>query len=509
MSRTIYVLPDTNVLMQCLPLGELPWSQEFPEAETVVVVLVMPVMREIDRQKGGQGRLAKRARIVSGLIGKLIDVEEVCLPTKFPVTLKLISADGVRPDPAIEHELDYAQADDAIVGAASSFAKAYSERMVRLLSNDTGVLLSARRVGVPFHKVPAQWLLPAESDDEQKRLKALESEVKRLRSDSPECVIEPLAEPWNFTVERYEPLSDAQVDALVVMLREKFPEATDFGPSEPATRDPNPGVSTLHSLYGREEFVPASKSAIANYRQDQYPGWISRCAEYLRKLNHKLNENQRFPHVSVDLVNDGARPAEDVRVSFSIKGGDLLIKLPVDDGAPCTGRDGADSLAERQVDKERLELPSPPTAPSGHWRKVKVFDPMGAAVGSILSAIPHQPSFPALLNTRAPPAFEQDAFYWKAGMRPERALPTTELTCQQWRHRAKPERFEFEIVSPMDMQLRRGALVVEVHASNLADPVEKTIPVEICPVPGDTWDEARALVDLLTLPPVGLRLTPR
>src|SRR3546814_13241346 len=73
------------------------------------------------------------------------------------------------------------------------------------------------------------------------------------------------------------------------------------------------------------------------------------------------------------------------------------------------------------------------------------------------SALPLTPFINSSMFT---PRRESDAFYWKTGERPEYPRPGTELTCEQWRHRAKPKSFEFEIVSPLDKADFVGALQI-------------------------------------------------
>jgi len=512
MSKRIYLIPDTNVLMQCRNLIELPWKDEFPEFESIVVVLVTPVMREVDRHKGGQGRLAKRARVINSLIGELLETPMVdlskkdCLPS-----VKMISEDKFRPDPELQPSLDYAQADDAIVGTVSAIGKAYVGERVELLSNDNGVLLSARRMGVPFHRVPPDWLLPAESDEDQKKFKALEGEVKRLRSSEPVCVIESKGLPWIFNVESFGPLSDPQIQKLLQALQQQFPEETNFGPRGSSTRSAAPGLHGIFAHFGQEEFVPATDSEILYYQQESYPQWVTNCADYLRVLHHKLEQHLPAPRILVNLLNEGARPAEDVRVVFYMRGSGLLIKLPDKEEESTTVDLGNDAQVEVGVRNSRLVLPRPPAAPKGHWKKVKTF----GAMERIASLSEMARSFEPLVSPtyRFPPPIlpmtrETDAFYWKVGTRPVHPRHSTELTCQQWRHRSTPQSFEFEVVRFGDTTSRKGAFHVEIHAANLTDPVTKVLPIEIIAKAGDTWAEAEALIELLSQPS-GLFRLPR
>lgn len=490
--------------MQCRHLSELPWKEEFPGFESITLALIAPVLREVDRQKGGQGRLAKRARKISSLIGQLLESPSVDISndSSLPI-VKLISREELRPDSELHAHLDYAQADDVIVGTVSALAKVYAGEPIRLLSNDNGVLLSARRVGVPFHRVPASWLLSAESDEDQKKIKDLEGELKRLRKNEPICLIEVEELRWRFNVDRYEPLTESQIQELLGVLKRDFPEETDFGSRERSIRNGESGLHGLYAHFGQEEFTPATDGEILEYQQERYPRWITACEELLRKLHGELEKATPAPRARVSLVNEGARPAEDVRVSFSMRGGGLLIKLPAEEDKPSTVELENGVQLEVGLRDSRIELPRPPSPPRGYWRKVKNFDAIeriaslsraGLGFGGLGS------QFMELRHPILPMQREPDAFYWVSGTRPEHPRPHAELTCQQWRHRSTPKSFEFEIVWLGGAESRKGALLVEIHASNLPDPVTKAIPIEVIPGAGDTWAEAEALIEHLKKP---------
>src|SRR3546814_6052294 len=81
MRKALYVFPDTNVFVQCQSLEELAWS-DLGTFDLIVLLLSSPVIGEIDRQKGGAGRLAKRARTANTLIRRLLDEDSVAIKTK-------------------------------------------------------------------------------------------------------------------------------------------------------------------------------------------------------------------------------------------------------------------------------------------------------------------------------------------------------------------------------------------------------------------------------------------
>jgi len=284
-----------------------------------------------------------------------------------------------------------------------------------------------------------------------------------LKSAEPMCVIRPHGEPWEFDAERFQPLTEGQIQSLMATFNERFPATTDFGSREKAERRPGLGLSGLHALYGRDELVPASDDEIALYQNEQYPDWLSRCETCFRELHHQLHNAQELPRIKVDLLNEGSRPAEGVRVVFYLRGGGLLLKLPQEDDAS-DSLDGDGNLSgEIEIGSPVIALPRPPSAPTGHWKRTSVSGLMGAMEQAARLSSMVRPLTPLINPPRFPTPREPDAFYWKTGSRPAHPRPGTELTCEQWRHRAEPESFEFEIISPLDKgNLQKPAAPIKI-----------------------------------------------
>lgn len=496
----IHLVPDTNVLLQCRQLRELPWMEEFPGTESLAIVLIAPVIRELDRQKGGQGRVAKRARQAASLIGELLDLDSVLLSRVGDVpVVRMMAKVGVQPDPELNAQLDYNIPDDVIVGTVAALVRAYPAENFELLSNDNGVLMNAKRLGLKFRRVPSGWLLPAESDEEQKRIKALEEEVKRFRKLEPDCRIDTGTEAWNFKVTSFEPLGRAEIRNLVADLRNLFPEATDFGPREMQVRRA-PDALGICSIFEEEEFEPATEDEIRKYQEVSYPKWIRDCESFLRDLHRKLEDQAAQPRLVIKLSNVGSRPAEDVRVTFSVHGGGFLLRRPKQD-EPIRFEVGR-AQCESSPNELALAFPRPPVAPKGRWRRVRLALGQGIsplqAVGSALDLDRALPSR-ALLGLNKSFSREADSFYWVQGTGPEHPRPEAELTCEQWRHRFAPKEFQFELVWRDGMKPRNGVLHVELHAANLTNPVQANVSIGVQVEPGDTKAEARALIEALSL----------
>src|SRR3546814_4486065 len=98
------------------------------------------------------------------------------------------------------------------------------------------------------------------SDEDQKRLRVLEEEIKRLKNSEPMCVIQPQGELWAFSVECFPSLTEEEIQSLMAMVKEKCQPAIDFGPQEETERH-LAGIGGIYALYGRDRKGTRLKSS--------------------------------------------------------------------------------------------------------------------------------------------------------------------------------------------------------------------------------------------------------
>src|SRR3546814_20244210 len=83
------------------------------------------------------------------------DLDSVAIKTKKKGPVVVVeSGNGLRPSDDLREMLDYSSADDRLVGIVHRYCGDNPGKEVRLLSHDTGPLLTAKRVAVPFVRVP-------------------------------------------------------------------------------------------------------------------------------------------------------------------------------------------------------------------------------------------------------------------------------------------------------------------------------------------------------------------
>jgi len=180
--QPLVVVVDTNVMLHCKPLAELPWTQL--GAGRVDVLLVDPVLAELDAWKSrGNDARAKRARSLLPLLRQLLDAPDLTIELAgHHGRLRLRMPSGTQQAPVAD------DADGAIVSAAEHAAVDGSN--VLLLTRDVGTALRARRRGVTYRLLPpedAEWNAKPEAVDADhaetaRKLKEYERQRPELRA---------------------------------------------------------------------------------------------------------------------------------------------------------------------------------------------------------------------------------------------------------------------------------------------------------------------------------------
>ena len=505
----VYLFADTNLLIQCRPLEELDWSV-WNEFDEVRLIVSSPVLREIDYRKNkGNDRFSKRARAASATFREILNDGYKFIQDSGPC-VKLSIEPQHRHSETLEGRLNYQERDDQLIGTVYEFAKSNPDTEVRLLTHDTTPLYTARSLELVADVIPDEWLLPPENTENEKELADLKAENARLKKAEPYFAIQCL-DGTGAEIERYEasftwfePLTDAETNALMQHLKERFPLETDFGPRESAERDVT--LLGIHIRAIGEHFTPATDEEITKYRDEAYPQWLERCEEVLSNYHRTLQRQEPMPGFVFLAENRGTRPAADALITIEAQG-NFQIKPPAWDE---DDEDDSGDKGEHLQKKRTTLLQNPPSAPRGRWLTAigghapNRFSSGKALHRSLAGITGEQFNYRNLLGVNRPllhtPYLQQprdpNAFYYKPN-RPPMPQDTFCLECDQWRHENGGEGFEGEIHFPADVDAVKGALVCRIQAGNLSKSVLKRIPVRITTAHVSTFDRAHALVETL------------
>ena len=287
-------------------------------------------------------------------------------------------------------------------------------------------------------------------------------------------------------------------------LKVHFPLETDFGSREPAERVPKqrPGLTVLTGIT-KEVFTPATDEEIEKYREEAYPEWLDRCEQILRNHHRALQEQAPMLQFSFLAANVGTRPATDALITIEAHG-HFQIQPP-----------SSDDVGEEQDGEEdeldhlnAAELPRPPIAPRGQWKRtiagypgdaIRAMDALGRSLygfPNVATATAHMDdSWLRSLNVR-PASHDPNGFYYKPDQ-PSSPRSSFSLSCDQWRHDDGEELFDGEIHLPVDQDRAEGALMFRIQAGNLSKSASKLIPVRIEIAHVSAFESAVAMVETL------------
>ena len=473
MTQNLYLFPDTNLFIQCKDLQELDWS-EWEDFEEVHLIVCRPVQREIDDQrKRGNGRVASRARKTYSSLFRAIATraKDYELIQESGPCVKLFLEFPSHPDPSLSHVLNYDKPDDEIVGCLHRYKRDHPEADARLLTDDTGPMMTAGGLELEVAVINQVWLLPPENNDTERENTRLKNELIRLKKQEPQFKIRCIdndgkgIDRLELVHKTYEPLSEDETSKYIEILKDRFPIETEFNQQVPKS------ASLLVAFPGqRSHFEPASEEAISNYKSNEYPKWIMECRKILSSIHEALQSREGQPTFRFEVSNEGTCPGNDALVVIKARGHFKICP-------PLYEYEDDDSEDDGQNEPS---IPSPPTPPRGQWRAShtsfsRLFDNLNsrnAYRGLDLPSL-SVPSISSQIPRRDP-----NGFYYKPTRITEPA-DSFSLECEQWRHGTGNEPFDGDIYLEKGVTESSGALECEIHAENLSKPTLKKIPVKI------------------------------
>ena len=478
MKTTAYVFPDTNILLHCRHLSQIPWQDapQLANCDQIVVLICHPVVMEIDKLKYRTGdRIGKRARKLYGLLRPLIEQENedhVVSESTPMVSLHVVADLQAKPD-----FLDYDIVDNRILGCVRQHIDAHDKDHIFFLTNDIAAVASAQQAAVPYLLAPDTWRLLPEATNSQRQIAQLTEELARLQRAEPafqarllnECEQELHAIEYDCALPG--PLTHDQVENLLEELKRGIPR----GPgSLPRRRIPraNPGTrpSTAAALVNSaldHGFLDSMARAVSR-EPKAYEAWIRNCEGVLRNLHLAMQAQKPEGIFAFAAQNLGTRPASDALVTIKSLG-PLRVSVPADE----------DNEVDAWELQSEVSLPSPPQ------RRFELPIAGGPLLSSSVSNSSGQRA------NRTP-----DAFYYRTR---HRILPADSivLECEQWRHGTLEELFSFALhVAAVEPEVS-GAVSLTIEAGNLSDAVHFTVPVRIRVTTIPIADHATKLVGQL------------
>lgn len=470
--RTFFV--DTNFFLHCQDIEQIAWS-DLAGTDNVLILISGTTRKELDRLKqAGNTRRANRARKATSLIRSLIDLPDRKMVLRESEPHIEI---GLAPVPIAEDArhaiLDPSQDDHAFVGEVLAYSVLRPGEDVCLISHDSNPVILGRECGLKCVLIPDSWMLKPETDDQDKKIAALQEEVKRLRKSYPEITVNAedkdrnLISKVQFEIQTFGPLTDENIDQLLEGVRRRHPMATTFH------NDSDLNYKLPAVILGLDRYEPPTQAEIEHYSTHEYPEWIEAVRKFLTQLPATLELPSRYTKLVFNIENHGSRPAHNVVVELEARRGILL-------SPPRTKGDQTKDEESQGI----IRLPQPPSPPRG--KRVGLSEMVRQ-----ITAISHGPTLP-VLNLHGQKD-DRHAFYYRGG-RPIGCVTTISYICEEFRHRIGPTQIHVDLLIPPNCDIDAGALDCRVTATNLPEPIEVTLPVRVTYTRNNAIEEALKII---------------
>ena len=433
--QTLRLFADANLFLHYKPLHEIDWSI-LGDFDQIDIVVCRTVQREIDSLKDGrEGRRSERARRTAS---KFLAIAQHGPQEQRPASPRVMLSlyDASRPKQDLADSLDYDHRDDQIIGYLAQFRADNPGVDARLLTRDSGPILTVDNLKIPFVIPDDDWRLPPETDDRERKINELNQQLRDLQDQNPRFSISCDQPGYNrlghveIVYQAFQPLDPENQNELLRRL----------------------GVACPPTVMRRGGVSP---DAVRGYEQRDHPAWISKCRELLPEI-HAIVQEQHFPEIAFTIHNEGSRPATNARVDIQAAGNFGLT-------SPALRLE----IARVFPSKTR---PLPPAQPQ----------PTFYDIASRLKNLANPHFLPTSAYPLAPSPHHKEGFYYNspADIVPELSIS---LTCDLWRHASEPEQFSVRLVPCTTDSKITGELTCTVHADNLTKPATFKLVVTLSP----------------------------
>lgn len=290
---------DTNVILECKLLDELPWDEI--DADGPILLLVTPTtLKEIDAKKR-DGRLGPIARAFNRLIAPAALGGDPVIVQEAEPRVAIDASSSTRIPWDDLDDLDPDLADDRIT-AEALYAKGLPDVPVYFVGQDIQPLAAATRAGLNAKRVDENWLRPKEPSPQDKEIQRLKARVRTFEQTEPSFEIDVEITPINGAeLIQLSKLSDEEKEALrrrIIALNSKQRQARN-------PYDLNVGLSGPDHGYG-----------------DRYDEWRSkRLPAFLDNYETEVSAFLNQARFRLAIENTGSVQAENLLIDVSINHG--------------------------------------------------------------------------------------------------------------------------------------------------------------------------------------------
>lgn len=206
------IFVDSNVILECLPLKDLPWSDIDPSGP-ILILLTPTLLREVDSKKR-DGRLSLRAREFNRLIAPIAEHGQPINIVAGTPSVDIVIARCCRIDWDSYDDLDPSQGDARIIAEVLNVQGVPKEQR-RLISQDNYPLFMAQSHGIITHHVSDNWLPQPEQSPQEKEIAKLKRQLKEFEKTEPQLEIKLDMQSMPVEVLQVQKLTENEMSLMV------------------------------------------------------------------------------------------------------------------------------------------------------------------------------------------------------------------------------------------------------------------------------------------------------
>jgi hypothetical protein len=290
---------DTCIFLHFKPFTQIKWREE-AKADRVTLAVCLQVIDDLDKFTH-DSRLGDRAR------RSLKEIEENENKEFQPGVSLVITAGLNRHD--FPPEMDPDHTDNHVIRSAQIYFGQQPQATVMIVTEDTGMVLRARKAGVSVFRLPDSERLPNVDDELIRRLRKAEAELAEERSKRPDLeltvtaagnVLDDQDKIEFFVPKNFQPVD---VDGMMQKVRAEFPKIVSTSHSNP-----------FDAAYRVGLFCTPGQMEEFNTSLDRFYERYERC---LKDRNKWLQRRGTFFSFDLFLTNKGRALATSVQLEIT------------------------------------------------------------------------------------------------------------------------------------------------------------------------------------------------
>lgn len=203
---------DSNVVLECLPLKDLPWSEIDPVGP-ILILLTPTLLSEVDSKKR-DGRLGVRAREFNRLVAPIAEHGQPINLVAGTPRVDIVIAKCRHIDWESYDDLDPSQGDARIIAEVLNVSGVPEEQR-RVVSQDINPLFMAKRHDLKTHHVSDNWLPRPEPSPQEKEIAKLKGHLREFTKTKPQFDIKLEMQPMPVEVHQVQKLTEGEMSILV------------------------------------------------------------------------------------------------------------------------------------------------------------------------------------------------------------------------------------------------------------------------------------------------------